>query len=767
MTTIDKLLISGIRSYDSQSPVVIRFFHPLTMIIGHNGSGKTTIIEALKYACTGEPPPLTDRGRTFLHDPKHCNESIVKAQIKIGLKLRDGQPVIGIHCLQLTNKKTKSEFKTLDSVVKKWDEGTQKIVSVSQKCADMKKMIPELMGVSKAILENVLFCHQKDLTKYLQQPGFFFVFVDLKNDHLSKLQSSNCEHLSSILLWSKALTQVSEYQKKLNVDLKDVESDLKVITNNLDHAHKLQSDLDETKTRMASSHEIITKCDEKLAELESSLEPLREKQAKLQEIRNKIDTAKRDFDHLKKAAEAAYNRMESEYDGILTIFASFICLAAFYLFVSCFDPNTEKDDELEEFLANNSMGKETKTHEVNGIITEREQVASKLASMKNQWEDIIRKEGQLMHVQNDFNSKQEELRSIINSIITNNQLTNFSDEPLDTLTPSTPNSIPNLTPSLMRSFKKKQQRNTYFSNKHKKKKKSNNIDERTDVVIEVSTALTKLLKSLDTMIISEKQKHAERGKSLQASIQTNTEQRDEHRARLQFLKIQAQENVNKKKEFETELKAVEALLKGNEDIDNAIAATKSKFDVLMIAKAKYNTWNIKQKEHNATNAVQDLKNEMKDLEKKKQQSQQSMIELLREMQTLQNESTLAGKLSEKEENIERMKKELDEIWNDIKGDVANVLDDCPPIEELDKHLRVQYDSLKTSIEQQYKNVEDIKHKLADNLLISFSFSFSLQKPKPNKKMYIYRMEDEKNKLKEQITRDMEICNSSDAKQAEV
>ena len=33
---------------------------------------------------------------------------------------------------------------------------------LSQKCTDMDKAMPELLGVSRAILENVVFCHQED-----------------------------------------------------------------------------------------------------------------------------------------------------------------------------------------------------------------------------------------------------------------------------------------------------------------------------------------------------------------------------------------------------------------------------------------------------------------------------------------------------------------------------------------------------------------------------------------------------------------------------
>jgi len=41
MTTIDKLLIQGIRSFSPQNRNIIEFYQPLTLIVGPNGAGKT------------------------------------------------------------------------------------------------------------------------------------------------------------------------------------------------------------------------------------------------------------------------------------------------------------------------------------------------------------------------------------------------------------------------------------------------------------------------------------------------------------------------------------------------------------------------------------------------------------------------------------------------------------------------------------------------------------------------------------------------------
>lgn len=69
MSKIDKLSISGVRSFSPAVREAIQFYTPLTLIVGYNGSGKTTIIECLKYATTGELPP-NSKGGAFIHDPK-------------------------------------------------------------------------------------------------------------------------------------------------------------------------------------------------------------------------------------------------------------------------------------------------------------------------------------------------------------------------------------------------------------------------------------------------------------------------------------------------------------------------------------------------------------------------------------------------------------------------------------------------------------------------------------------------------------------------
>jgi DNA repair protein RAD50 len=125
-----------------------------------------------------------------------AGEREVKAQIKLCFKTMNGKLVNVVRNMQLTQRANgKLEYKFVDGSTKTKNEKgvlnhnkfidllltpvtqhsntifslslvhslvvVQQIVSQSYHCAHLDKLIPELMGVSKAILENVIFCHQE------------------------------------------------------------------------------------------------------------------------------------------------------------------------------------------------------------------------------------------------------------------------------------------------------------------------------------------------------------------------------------------------------------------------------------------------------------------------------------------------------------------------------------------------------------------------------------------------------------------------------
>ena len=58
--------------------------------------------------------------------------------------------MVVIRSMELTQKKTTMTFKQLDGVIRTVDSQTGARVSLSHKCSELDRQIPELMGVSKA-----------------------------------------------------------------------------------------------------------------------------------------------------------------------------------------------------------------------------------------------------------------------------------------------------------------------------------------------------------------------------------------------------------------------------------------------------------------------------------------------------------------------------------------------------------------------------------------------------------------------------------------
>lgn len=77
--------------------------------------------------------------------------------------------MIVMRCMEVTQKKSTATFKALDGTIRMTNPETGERVVMSHKCTELDKTIPSLMGVSKPILEHVVFCHQEDSSWPLQE----------------------------------------------------------------------------------------------------------------------------------------------------------------------------------------------------------------------------------------------------------------------------------------------------------------------------------------------------------------------------------------------------------------------------------------------------------------------------------------------------------------------------------------------------------------------------------------------------------------------
>ncbi|OCF56822.1 DNA repair protein RAD50 [Kwoniella mangroviensis CBS 10435] len=230
MASLNKLAIRGIRSFDDKHVQVIEFYSPLTVIVGHNGSGKTTIIECLKYATTGDMPPNT-KGGAFVHDPKMANEKEVKAQVRLRFWNVNRQRMTATRNLQVTTKKTGAlTMKTLEGILAKTDPdgGEGKRNTISTKCSEMDEEVPLLLGVSKSILENVIFCHQEESNWPLSEPAAL---------------KKKFDDIFEATKYTKALDNIKALRKERTAELKVDKERLKFLKSDKDKAERMRKDL--------------------------------------------------------------------------------------------------------------------------------------------------------------------------------------------------------------------------------------------------------------------------------------------------------------------------------------------------------------------------------------------------------------------------------------------------------------------------------------------------------------------------------------------
>ncbi|QBM88437.1 DNA repair protein RAD50 [Metschnikowia aff. pulcherrima] len=245
MSSLYKLLISGIRLFSPKDHETIQFGSPLTLICGQNGCGKTTIIESLKYATTGDLPP-NSKGGAFVNDPTIADRLVVNAEIKLGFVSVDGKPMTVTRNMQLNRKRVtrgvqnSNTFKSLEGQLAVVAKGEK--TSISTKNAELDTRVPLYLGALKAILEYVIFCHQDDSLWPLSEAGVL---------------KKRFDEIFEALKFTKVLDSLKTIRK-------DMAADIRVIEQGVQHAQLDKSRASKVKLRLL---ELVQKAEQFLLEI--------------------------------------------------------------------------------------------------------------------------------------------------------------------------------------------------------------------------------------------------------------------------------------------------------------------------------------------------------------------------------------------------------------------------------------------------------------------------------------------------------------------
>jgi DNA repair protein RAD50 len=292
MTTVGKIGITGIRSY-GEDEQIIKFSKPLTIILGHNGSGKSTIIEAVKMATTGDLPPMVSQGAAFINDPRITSSSETLAKIRLQFtNVRGEEYLVSRHFSLRQIRPGKQEFKTIDQTLKRTSMGTGVTgggsSSTSHRCAELNALLPDIMRVTKPILNSVIFVHQEDSLWPLGDP---------------KKLKERFDDIFAATRYTKALESIRKFRKEQSADLRVINVELLHHADRAKTCDKLRADADDIRTRESKLRAGVQAIRAEMAAIKVELiraqainNEYEERQKKLTELNAKVSVLEADRD---------------------------------------------------------------------------------------------------------------------------------------------------------------------------------------------------------------------------------------------------------------------------------------------------------------------------------------------------------------------------------------------------------------------------------------------------------------------------------------
>ncbi|XP_042637305.1 DNA repair protein RAD50 [Orycteropus afer afer] len=266
MSRIEKMSILGVRSFgiEDKDKQIISFFSPLTILVGPNGAGKTTIIECLKYICTGDFPPGT-KGNTFVHDPKITPDRIQRNQIDYICGKRHGEKV-----------------------------------SLSSKCAEIDREMISSLGVSKSVLNNVIFCHQEESNWPLSE---------------GKALKQKFDEIFSATRYIKALETLRQVRQTQGQKVKECQTELKYLKQNKEKACEIQDQITSKEAQLTSSKEIVKSYENELDPLKNRLREIEQNLSKIMRLDNEIKALESRKKQMEKDNSELEQKMEKVFQG--------------------------------------------------------------------------------------------------------------------------------------------------------------------------------------------------------------------------------------------------------------------------------------------------------------------------------------------------------------------------------------------------------------------------------------------------------------------
>ena len=124
------------------------------------------------------------------------------AQVRLKFKSTSQAEMVATRSLQLTVKKATRTQKTLEGSLSMNKNGERTVMS--SRVAELDLILPQALGVSRAVLDSVIFCHQDESLWPMSEPAAL---------------KKKFDEIFEALKYTKAIENIKQLRKKQNEDL--------------------------------------------------------------------------------------------------------------------------------------------------------------------------------------------------------------------------------------------------------------------------------------------------------------------------------------------------------------------------------------------------------------------------------------------------------------------------------------------------------------------------------------------------------------------
>lgn len=252
---------------------------------------------------------------------KLCGEKEVLAQVKLSFRSTVGESYVVTRNIQLTVKKTTRSQKTLEGSLLCRSNGERNVTS--SKVYDLDTIVPEKLGVSPAILDAVIFCHQDESLWPMSEPSalkkrFDEIFEAMRYtkaiENLKVLRKKQGEELAKLKIFEEQHRidkEKGDRAEKRSINLQTEIEDMRV------KCDGITAEMGKTQERIKEKHEQATSFLGIVNELRNKTEQYQYRQDTVEELRGSIEELQESDQQLAEALsqyQERISRIEEERD---------------------------------------------------------------------------------------------------------------------------------------------------------------------------------------------------------------------------------------------------------------------------------------------------------------------------------------------------------------------------------------------------------------------------------------------------------------------